>query len=412
MTRSLIIMALVALLLILVDPIGCGSSDDGSSSPAVATTAVPIRKTSTQVAPPEVPAANVAAVSVASVKDMGVLEPSSAVRMRDCGYSAKFEGRSVWVFGDTFLEYANADDSAFLCNSWTSTYDIDAGDGLSGFQDRVDQVGAPVPFIPLTEEERAFNALHATDSCDEEPCNAHWSIWPGTIVVDEEKSVAYVFYHKVYAQEGDFNFRVVGHSIAVWNNFNDRVKRPVFSYFEDYPTLFFSEERDGFGSAAVLRGRQLYVYGCELLPDTLRKPCRLARVPLDDILDRKAWEFYAGDGNWTPELGAAATVLDGNDMMTVFYSEYLEQFAVIYSQPLETRVVLRTAPAPEGPWSDPIDVFEAEEAVSSTGWVYDALAHPEFSEDGGRVIYITYSRQTAPLTSEMRLVRVELERSP
>jgi hypothetical protein len=401
------ILAVVALLLFAIDPKGCS----GQGTSGISTPPTPVQEAPLSEELFEAPDPNVAAVTVTAVRDMGVIRTSSAVRMRDCGYSARYEGKSVWVFGDTFLNYVNADDCAFLCNSWTSTYDVDAGDGLSGFQDRVDQVDAPATFISLTEEEKAFNVLHAGDPCEEEPCNTQWSIWPGTIVVDEDRSLAYVFYHKVYAQQGDFNFRVVGHSIAVWNNFDDEVERLVFSYFEDYPTLFFSEERDGFGSAAVLRGRQLYVYGCELLPETEVKPCRLARVSLDDILDRKAWEFYAGNGNWTPELGVAATVFYGNDMMTVFYSEHLEQYVVVYSQPMETRVVLRTAPAPEGPWSDPVDVFVAEEAVSSTGWVYDALAHPEFSEEGGRVIYITYSRETAPITSEMRLVRVELERS-
>jgi hypothetical protein len=391
LTRIFLILGLILLLVILY-PVGCGSSggggrDTGHPTPAAFTS-----------------------VEIASVRDLGPIEFNPAIRMRDVGYSAMFEGQSSWIFGDTFLMFANADNQSMLSNSWSYTYDIDAGDGLAGFQEQVDEVGAPVPFFPLTEQEMDFNLAHAGDSCTEEPCNTRWSIWPGTIVLDEVKSLAYAFYHKVLVQKGDFNFRHVGHSIAVWKEFADGAQRPVFGYSEEYPTLFFTEDRDGFGSAAVLVDRQLYVYGCELLLEELVKPCRLARVPLADILDRNAWSFYAGDGRWSPELGDAVTVFHGNNMLSVFYNAYIGLYIAVYSQPMDTRVMLRTAPSPVGPWSEPVEVFTAETPVSASGWIYDALAHPEYSEGDGRIIYITYSRQTGPMRSEMRQVAVELEK--
>ena len=173
---------------------------------------------------------------------------------------------------------------------------------------------------------------------------------------------------------------------------------------------FFAEDRDGFGSAAVLVGEDLYVYGCEMLAGDIVKPCRLARVLLADILDREAWAFYAGDGDWSADIGDAAVVFYGNNMMSVFYNEYIGQYMTIYSQPMDTRVVLRTAPSPAGPWSEPLDVFIAEPAVSSKGWIYDALAHPQYAEGGGQTIYITYTRQTGPAASEMRQIAVVLEK--
>ena len=70
---------------------------------------------------------------------------------------------------------------------------------------------------------------------------------------------------------------------------------------------------------------------------------------------------------------------------------------------------MRSAPAPEGPWSRPVQAFKAMAPVGDPGWVYDALPHPEVSPDGGRTQYVTYSRSTGPFASEMRVVEVVLE---
>ena len=398
MARTLMLLALLVIILLIFNPFGCGSSGGGGSSPA------PV------VSAPEAASEPLPVVAIASVRELGPIETSGTILMRDCGYSAQVGGKSVWLFGDTLLDFANEDNTGMLCNSWSSTYDVDAGDGLAGFEERVDDVGAPVPFFPLTEQEQAFNAAHAGTACAEEPCHARWSIWPGTMVVDDLRQLVFAFYHKVYSEVGEFNFRHVGHSIAVWRDLSETAERPVFSYYDEYPTLFFAEDRDGFGSAAVLVGEDLYVYGCEMLAGDIVKPCRLARVLLADILDREAWAFYAGDGDWSADIGDAAVVFYGNNMMSVFYNEYIGQYMTIYSQPMDTRVVLRTAPSPAGPWSEPLDVFIAEPAVSSKGWIYDALAHPQYAEGGGQTIYITYTRQTGPAASEMRQIAVVLEK--
>jgi hypothetical protein len=350
-------------------------------------------------------------IKVASVRDIGVVENPPGVVMRDCGYSARYRGRSVWFFGDTILENPNEDDLTLLCNSWSVTTDIDAEDGLASFEAPVDGVGASVPFIPLTAEEEAFNRDHANSDCGEPPCGVRWAIWPGTIVVDEQADVAYVFYHKVYLEGAGFKFIDIGHSIAVWENFEQPLERPEFGYYEDYPTLFFSEERDGFGSAAVLVDRKLYVYGCHMVPDDIFKPCRVARVDIDSILDRDSWEFFHGQGLWSSSLQGAARVFRGNNMMTVFYNEYLSRYVVVYSMPLGTEVAMRVADSPEGPWSEPLTLFSGITPESRSGWIYDALAHPEFSADG-KTLYITYSRQTGPGRSEFRLVAIELALDP
>lgn len=97
-------------------------------------------------------------------------------------------------------------------------------------------------------------------------------------------------------------------------------------------------------------------------------------------------------------------------MISVSYNAYLNKFLAVYSQPMSTGVMLRTAKNLEGPWSQPLKAFDAMPPANTIGWIYDAMEHPEYARDNGRMIYITYSRQTGPLTFEMRLVSVKFRK--
>jgi hypothetical protein len=348
---------------------------------------------------------------VSSVRDIGPIRQNSAILKRDCGISTRYQGKSIWLFGDTLLESPNAENATFLSNSWSFTYDIDAADGIDGLSDEVDAVGAPAVFFPMTEQETAFNTRYHGESCkEEEQCTAHWHIWPGTILVDEDKGWAYVFYRKVFVERGVLRFIHVGHSIAVWKDYWESPERPVFNYVDSYPTLFFSEQGEyGFGSAAVVVDKEAYIYGCELDSDEITKPCRLARVSLADILDKASWSYYTDEGKWSDNSLDAGQLFYGNDMMSVFFNPYLNRFIAVYSEPLAASAMMRTSPRPEGPWSAPIELFSVDAPANVYGWVYDFLAHPEFSRDNGRTLYISYTRKTDQLHSRLHLVGVTLD---
>jgi hypothetical protein len=343
---------------------------------------------------------------------MGSIETNCNITMRDVGNSAQIASKSVWVYGDTLLAIPNEDDSRMLTNTQSSTYDTDAGDGLHGFEEQVDDVGAPLQFLQFTEEEAAFNEAHWGDSCSEEPCNTRWALWPGTIVVDSEKARAYFFYGKVYVGEGHFNFDCKGRSIAVWKTDEESgPKRQIFNRVEGYPTLMFSQDEPRFGSAAVVVNERVYVYGCSLGEGILTKPCKLARVSIDHILDRDAWEYYQEDGTWSKQMDSMGTVMHGNNFMSVLYNDYLGSYLAIYSEPLKNHIMIRTARSPEGPWSAARKVWTSADPQPS-GWIYDALAHPEYSSPDDRQIYVTHSLPTGVFKSDMKLLLVELTLEP
>ena len=348
-----------------------------------------------------------ASLAVMGAADIGQLETSPIIRGRDGGYSGRFEGHSVWLYGDTALEAPDAQGRTWLNNSWSYTDDTDAADGVTGFLERPDSAQAPQEFFPLTDEERQYNDAHYGDPCAQEPCGARWAMWPGSLVYDAEGARALVFYGKIHAAPGDFNFYGVGHSLAVWSRFEDAPVRPVVRAQAAEPTLLFQDDEPAFGSGAFIAEGYLYAYACEL--DGFDKPCKLARVLPAQALQRDAWSFFAGGGAWSADVRDAKAVFNGSDMVTVYWNTYLGCYLAVYSQPMDAVTRLRTAPRPEGPWSRAVTAFRAQKPEGG-GWVYDAVAHPEFDLDGGRVIHVTYSRSTGFLQGEFRVVRVELGR--
>jgi hypothetical protein len=99
-------------------------------------------------------------------------------------------------------------------------------------------------------------------------------------------------------------------------------------------------------------------------------------------------------------------------MMSVSFNPHLNRYMAVYSKSMGAEAMIRIASRPEGPWSAPVELFGVEAPENVHGWVYDFLAHPELSKDNGRTVYITYTIKTSdPMTSEMRLVAVELDMS-
>lgn len=338
--------------------------------------------------------------------ELGVLENLPGVRGRDGAVSALLWGRSVWSYGDTVLDVPDFEGENWHHSSFAFTSDLDARDGLTGFEQRVDDAGAPAYFVAPTDDEWAFNRAHRGENCAEPPCGARWAVWPGTMVFDEARSRALVFYGLIYAEPGDFNFRGVGSSVAVWNSFDELPRRPVVSPRAEHPTLLFGENEPPWGTGAALVDDQLTVFGCGEKDKGLAPPCRLARVAPESVLDRAAWRFFDGSG-WVSDASRATVLFEGAPTVTLFFNKHLEAWAVVYAKPLSTEVVLRTAPKPEGPWSAPRKLFTADKPEGSA---YDVNIHPELAPDDGKLLFATYSRSNGVgwFGSEFVLEKIEL----
>jgi hypothetical protein len=129
-------------------------------------------------------------------------------------------------------------------------------------------------------------------------------------------------------------------------------------------------------------------------------------VPAAQALERNAWTFWNGD-SWSESMSDRAAVFTGAPTLTVEHDAYLGAYTALYAEPMSNHVVLRTAPAITGPWSDPKPLFDADKP---NGGAYDAASHAEFEEQNGKVLYVTFSRSNDKglFGSEFALVRVTL----
>lgn len=351
-------------------------------------------------------------VLVTRVTDLGPIPTNPDILGRDGGYSALFQGFSVWLYGDTFIAKADAQNRTLLSDSWSFTSDLNAQSGLSGFQERLDSTGAPTMILPETAAEQAFHQAHNVNNCQAQPCGARWALWPGAIVVNPTDNSALIFYMVVSAQPGAFNFQGIGTSVATWASIQQQPQRLTLSppIVADHPDLMFTQNEPGFGSAAFVGNGTLYVYGCGIPTSGSDKGCRLGKVDPSSAQDRSMWTFYAGNGVWSPKVSDAISVFNGGPgILSVSWNSFLQRYVAVYSAVFSQNVIIRTSSEPEGPWSGETVAFVA--MMPSSGNVYDAHAHPEYDLNGGQTIFVSYSRATpAPFSSEVRLVSVTLQR--
>ncbi len=348
-------------------------------------------------------------MAIVEVKDLGPIPTNPDILGRDGAYSALFQGNSVWLYGDTFLAKPNAENFTLISDSWSYTTDLNAQDGLGGFREHTDSAGAPEMILPETAAEQAFNQAHNANHCAAQPCGARWALWPMSITVDPAANRALIFYQVVSALPGAFNFQGIGESVATWQSLSAAPVRPVFHppMVADHPDLIFGENDPAFGSASLMVGGALYVYGCGISDNSSDRGCRLAKVDPAQAQNRAAWEFYAGNGTWSSNLADAAPVFSGANILSVAWNGFLKKYVAVYSPSFSQNVIIRSAPAPEGPWSDAIVAFQALRPVS--GNVYDAHAHPEYDLNSGQTFFVSYSRATGEFSSEVRLVSVEVK---
>jgi hypothetical protein len=348
-----------------------------------------------------------AEVTVRSSEEVFVLPHNAVIAGRDGGQSGLLFGKSVWAYGDTVLTVEDEAGTNWHHNSFSFTSDLNAADGMDGFSEPTDATGAPLYLVPPTDDEDVFNVAHRGDDCAEKPCNARFGAWPGQPVFDEANSRGIIPYGLIYAEPGDFNFHGVGYGFAEWNDFNALPERPIVAEGAEHPTLLFGEDEPNYGIAPVIRDGHLYAFSCT--GDGFEKPCTLGRVPLDRLQERSAWAYWDGEA-FSSSMDDATELFDGADIMTVHFNKHLGRWTAIYSEPGGNNAFLRTAPEIWGPYSDPAKLFTGDRKTTE-GWIYDMAEHPEFSEEDGRILYVSFSRPTGTgwFDSEMAVVRVELQ---
>jgi hypothetical protein len=306
---------------------------------------------------------------------------------RDAGVSAVLrDGSVLWLFGDSSAVDANGSLRYFVNNTaaWAAPGALTVTrDGASA--------GRPVPFATPVD---GFPAC---------PADAPWpGMWPMSAVVRSDGPLDRVVVLTANVCLGA-SLRIVpaGVSVVTWDY--DPTRPPV-----DVPVtgtvveqLLFAPGEPLWGTSAVLGADGVvHAYACGFPPDggTIDQygPCRVARVPVDSVADRTAWEFWAGGTDWSTDQTAAVALdlpdgPDGTSPPMPGFSvkeDPVHGVVVMAYSPwpgFTDRVQVRVAPEATGPWSAPVEVHLPGCADSVSGTLvlcYAGTAQPSFSRPG------------------------------
>ena len=317
--------------------------------------------------------------------DLGALSKPAIVTGRDGGASVLIDGRVLWMFGDTLMTATGVD--GFNFRSATAAW---GAPGKWSLDDTLDAHGTPLQLFPYTSDELAYNQSHGPDD--------RYALWPGSAITAPDGSGAWIFYQRLKIHPGDLNYEgidiglarlAVGSTVAV------RDSAPLFTAAIPAYVL-----------GAVVANSDVYLYGCTPVPKQLDQTCGVIRALVADAPLPAAWQTWDGKA-WNSDVTKAATVLHGAPGdLSVSFNAHLGKYLAVYSAIFSNDVMWRTAPAPEGPWSEARKLFTA--LSPSSGNDYGAKEHPELSSNGGKRIVVSYAHGTGAFSGDVRLAWVDL----
>ncbi|MGH3980371.1 MAG: DUF4185 domain-containing protein [Pseudonocardiaceae bacterium] len=161
-------------------------------------------------------------------------------------------------------------------------------------------------------------------------------------------------------------------------------RRPNTPASDDPFQMVAYAQQDGF----------VYLFGT---PNGRFGDAHLARVPPQDLLDQRAYQYWTGE-DWQPGAAQLAVPIVPGPVgeLSVHYNSALNAWTMMYLDESQGAIVLRAAPQPTGPWGPAVAVATAEEYPA----LYGGFIHP-YSD--GAELYFTMTQYWAYNVSLMRV---------
>ncbi len=297
---------------------------------------------------------------------------AALVKGADGGASIVLGGRSYWLFGDTLYDKTSGREISQNSLAWSDSRDENGCPRLTYYT--APEGGRALPFI---EKDGSL------------------TVWPsGVMAVDDHTIDVYVTY--IYGS-GPYAYWIgeVGLGRLDTRTMRlDILQRRLWDkqsgFFDQVIAAQVVEVADD-GLARVV----LETQGSEKL---------LARVPPGSLQQADAYEFWDGTG-WTRSPGQAVALwsrphpTDPVEKIAVFentaniaWNALLGKYVAIVNVGTG-RIGARTADRLEGPWSDPIPWFDCSRVAGpAVPACYSPFQHPDLAGEGGRTIFITFTR--------------------
>lgn len=285
------------------------------------------------------------------------------------------DGRTVWMFGDSWIgEVAggkHASGSHMVNNAIGVQHRSSLGRGRAPRYDQIRFFWGP----DNEKEKPTAWVIPQTQAATQ----WYWSSGGGVVVPGpngQPRLILFLFHLTKRGEEDSaWNFKHIGSAMAIVDN----VQQPADEWKVRQLAIPYSigagrGPRDSvvretnWGVSALLRQERqenvpktcLYIYGVHDA-QPLNKQLLLARVPAAEVANLDEWRFYSGEGRWSSRMSDAVHIAD--EMASeLSVDEYVEKgrstFLMVHSEPVfGRRILLRTAPTPEWPWSKPQAVY-------------------------------------------------------
>ncbi|MFW5877763.1 MAG: DUF5005 domain-containing protein [bacterium] len=295
------------------------------------------------------------------------------------------DGRTLWLFGDTFIGEVNEDNSIvpgskFIRNSAV----IQDGDDLQTLFGGTRAV--PADYIPTPNPDSTW-------------------YWPEHGIVEDDTLRIFVAkFRKDPDGPPGFQFAHAGNDIA---NFS-------------FPGLEFINSVEITASAVndVLYGDRImddslyvYIYGRRNDdPEINIAYPHVARAGKGEVMDQN-WEYFTGKG-WSSNPDGTKRInsfqVSQQYSVTKFMGKYILLTQDIWTSP---KIFTFTSDSPTGPWENKRLIYETPEREGDT-WTYNAYAHPQFNEKGELLVSYNVNGDFFSIFDNVEIYRPRFIRVP
>ena len=303
----------------------------------------------------------------------------------DVAYSVPLaDNKTLWLFGDTFVGQVRA-------GKRIQPKMIHSSIAIQQFGEQ------PQFYFPVDKQRRPQSFIKSLG-----PKNYFW-LGDG---VRTERGLEVFMQQVQWINNTAWGFKCVGTWLAFVENPDARPDHWKISKRK----LPFTSLPDGqdvvLGCEILQNSGYIYIYGYSNRTNaTAQKNLILARAPESQPGNPELWEFYS-DGDWTRDFSKTTPIFSSAGAEgSVSWQPFLKKFVFVYSDGIWGSILLRTADAPEGPWSTPTKIYQCPDMnISRQVFCYAAKGHPELSATNELLIsYAANSESFSEVLNDARL---------
>jgi hypothetical protein len=194
-------------------------------------------------------------------------------------------------------------------------------------------------------------------------------------------------YYALYTSDPTmaFGIRLLGYGIAPQD--------PATGRFAPSSELLWSADRPNYGASAFFANGWVYLHGCKSNAP-LTDDCYVARADAASVASSAGYTYWSGS-SWSSNPDDAASIAAAGGSVSVRPgASGPGRYLMTYVEPFGTSLVARSAVAPEGPWSAPVELARCElDPLIPGAFCGGAEQHPELVVASASVV-LSYDART------------------